>query len=32
MAYYVFDDAKNLFEGMTKEEIIAHYQKGRKNI
>lgn len=23
MAYYVFDDAKNLFEGMTKEEIIA---------
>lgn len=23
MAYYVFDDAKNIFEGMTKEEIIA---------
>jgi hypothetical protein len=22
MAYYVFDDAKNLFEGMTKEEIV----------
>lgn len=22
MAYYVFDDAKNLFEGMTKEQII----------